>query len=128
VTENRIARASKPVNVPRRACPSVRDAPNHPNVTKHIAATPDNLRWLERPATTIMEGGKTMRVIVTAVPGAMPEPADILAMGETNPDGGGVSWWDRERLRVFKNVDPLKVVGFIYGGCVPDSFRHAWRG
>lgn len=41
-----------------------------------------------------------------------PEPEDILAM--RNPDGGGVSWWDGERLRVFKNVDPLKVVGFIY--------------
>ena len=55
-----------------------------------------------------------MCVIVTAVPGAMPEPYDILAMSETNPDGGGVSWWDGERLRVFKNVDPLKVVGFIF--------------
>lgn len=55
-----------------------------------------------------------MCVIVTAVPGAMPEPEDILAMSEANPDGGGVSWWDGERLRVFKNVDPLKVVGFIY--------------
>ena len=55
-----------------------------------------------------------MCVIVTAVPGSMPEPEDILAMSETNPDGGGVSWWDGERLRVFKNVDPLKVVGFIY--------------
>ena len=54
-----------------------------------------------------------MCVFVTAVPGSMPEPADILAMSETNPDGGGVSWWDGERLRVFKNVDPLKVVGFI---------------
>ena len=32
--------------------------------------------------------------------GSMPE--DILAMSETNPDGDG------ERLRVFKNVDPLK--------------------
>lgn len=41
-------------------------------------------------------------------------PEDIPAMSETNPDGGGVSWWDGERLRVFKNVDPLKVVGFIY--------------
>lgn len=51
-----------------------------------------------------------MCVIVTAVPGAMPEPEDILAMSEANPDGGGVSWWDGE----FKNVDPLKVVGFIY--------------
>lgn len=55
-----------------------------------------------------------MCVIVTAVPGAMPEPYDILAMSEANPDGGGVSWWDGERLRVFKNVDPLKVVGFIF--------------
>lgn len=55
-----------------------------------------------------------MCVIVTAVPGAMPEPEDILAMSETNPDGGGVSWWDGERLRVFKNVDPLKIVGFIF--------------
>lgn len=54
-----------------------------------------------------------MCVIVTAIPGAMPEPEDILAMSEANPDGGGVSWWDGERLRVFKNVDPLKVVGFI---------------
>ena len=53
-------------------------------------------------------------MIVTAVPGSMPEPEDILAMSETNPDGGGVGWWDGERLRVFKNVDPLKVVGFIY--------------
>ena len=44
----------------------------------------------------------------------MPEPEDILAMSEANPDGGGVSWWDGERLRVFKNVDPLKVVGFVY--------------
>ena len=44
----------------------------------------------------------------------MPEPGDIPAMSEANPDGGGVSWWDGERLRVFKNVDPLKVVGFIY--------------
>ena len=55
-----------------------------------------------------------MCVIVTAVPDAMPEPEDILAMSETNHDGGGVSWWDGERLRVFKNVDPLKVVGFIF--------------
>ena len=55
-----------------------------------------------------------MCIIVTAVPGAMPEPEDILAMSEANPDGGGVSWWDGERLRAFKNVDPLKVVGFIY--------------
>ena len=55
-----------------------------------------------------------MCVIVTAVPGAMPEPADLLAMSEANPDGGGVSWWDGKRLRVFKNVDGLKVVGFIY--------------
>nr|UVN11099.1 MAG: glutamine amidotransferases class-II [Bacteriophage sp.] len=55
-----------------------------------------------------------MCVIVTAVPGAMPEPEDILAMSEANPDGGGVSWWDGERLRVFKNIDPLKVVGFIF--------------
>ena len=31
-----------------------------------------------------------------------------------DPDGGGVSWWDGERLRVFKNVDPLKTVGFIH--------------
>lgn len=28
-----------------------------------------------------------MCVIVTAVPGSMPEPEDILAMSETNPDG-----------------------------------------
>lgn len=55
-----------------------------------------------------------MCVIVTAAQGAMPEPADLLAMSEHNPDGGGVSWHDGERLRVFKNVDPLKVVGFIY--------------
>lgn len=55
-----------------------------------------------------------MCVIVTAVPGAMPEPYDILAMSEANPDGGGVSWWDGERLRVFKNVSSLKVVGFIF--------------
>lgn len=33
-------------------------------------------------------------MIVTAVSGAMPAPADIPAMSETNPDGGGVSWWD----------------------------------
>lgn len=38
----------------------------------------------------------------------MPEPEDIPAMSEANPDGGGVGWWDGERLRV------LKVVGFIY--------------
>lgn len=44
----------------------------------------------------------------------MPEPEDILAMSDANPDGGGVGWWDGERLRVFKNVDPLKVVGFTY--------------
>lgn len=55
-----------------------------------------------------------MCVIVTAIPGSMPDPEDILAMSGTNPDGGGVSWWDGERLRVFKNVDPLKTVGFIY--------------
>jgi hypothetical protein len=55
-----------------------------------------------------------MRVIVTAVPGAMPEPEDILAMSGANQDGGGVGWWDGERLRVFRNVDPLKVVGFIF--------------
>lgn len=55
-----------------------------------------------------------MSVIMTAVPGSMPEPADILAMSGTNPNGGGVTWWDGERLRVFKNVDPLKIVGFIY--------------
>lgn len=53
----------------------------------------------------------------------VPEPADILAMSETNPDGGGVSWWDGERLRVFKNVDPLKVVGFIYSHW--DSLKRA---
>lgn len=64
-----------------------------------------------------------MCVIVTAVPGSMPEPEDILAMSETNPDGGGVSWWDGERLRVFKNVDPLKVVGFIYSHW--DSLKRA---
>jgi predicted glutamine amidotransferase len=64
-----------------------------------------------------------MCVIVTAVPGAMPEPYDILAMSETNPDGGGVSWWDGERLRVFKNVDPLKVVGFIYSHW--EQLKHA---
>ena len=29
-----------------------------------------------------------MCVIVTAVPGAMPEPEDILAMSETNPCRG----------------------------------------
>lgn len=40
-----------------------------------------------------------MRVIVTAVPGAMPEPEDILAMSGANPDGGGVGWWDGERLK-----------------------------
>ena len=40
-----------------------------------------------------------MCVIVTAAPGAMPEPEDILAMSEANPDGGGVSWWNGERLR-----------------------------
>lgn len=50
-----------------------------------------------------------------------------------DPDGGGVSWWDGERLRVFKNVDPLKVVGFIFShwdSLKPDAFpfRHAWRG
>ena len=54
-----------------------------------------------------------MCVIVTAVPGAMPDPADLLAMCEANPDGGGISWWDGKRLRVFKNTDGLKVVGFI---------------
>ena len=64
-----------------------------------------------------------MCVIVTAVPGAMPEPEDILAMSEANPDGGGVSWWDGERLRVFKNVDPLKVVGFVYSHW--DSLKRA---
>jgi hypothetical protein len=53
----------------------------------------------------------------------MPEPEDILAMSESNPDGGGVSWWDGERLRVFKNVDPLKVVGFIYSHW--DSLKRA---
>lgn len=40
-----------------------------------------------------------------------------------DPDGGGVSWWDGERLRVFKNVDPLKVVGFIYSHW--DSLKRA---
>lgn len=55
-----------------------------------------------------------MCVIVTAVPGFMPEPEAILAMSEANPDGGGVSWWDGERLGAFRNVDSLKVVGFIY--------------
>lgn len=55
-----------------------------------------------------------MCVIVTVVPGSMPEPEDILAMSDANPDGGGVSWWDGERLMVFENVDPLKVVGFIF--------------
>lgn len=54
-----------------------------------------------------------MRAIITAVPGAMPEPEDILAMSDADPDGGGVSWRDGERPRVFKNVDPLKMVGFI---------------
>ena len=49
-----------------------------------------------------------MCVIVTAVPDAMPEPEDILAMSETNHDGGGVSWWDGERLRVFKIVDLIE--------------------
>lgn len=44
----------------------------------------------------------------------MPDPADILSMCEANPDGGGISWWDGKRLRVFKNTDGLKVVGFIY--------------
>lgn len=53
----------------------------------------------------------------------MPEPEDILAMSEANPDGGGVSWWDGERLRVFKNVDPLKVVGFIFSHW--DSLKRA---
>lgn len=40
-------------------------------------------------------------------------PADLLAMCEANPDGGGISRWDGKRLRVFKNTDGLKVVGFI---------------
>lgn len=55
-----------------------------------------------------------MCVIVTAVPGSMPDPEDILSMCEANPDGGGISWWDGKRLRVFKNTDGLKVVGFIF--------------
>lgn len=53
-------------------------------------------------------------MIVTAIPGAMPAPADILAMSEDNPDGGGVSWWDGERLEAFRDIDPLQVVGFIF--------------
>lgn len=46
-------------------------------------------------------------------------------MSDTNPDGGGVGWWDGERLRVFKNVDPLKVVGFIFSHW--DSLKRAPR-
>ena len=46
----------------------------------------------------LWEEETTMCVIVAAVPGAMPEPEDILAMSEANPDGGGVSWWDDETL------------------------------
>lgn len=46
-----------------------------------------------------------------------------LAMSDANPDGGGVSWWDGERPKVFKNVDPLKAVGFIYGHW--DSLKRA---
>lgn len=51
------------------------------------------------PPPPLRKEEKPMCVIVTAVPGAMPEPYDILAMSEANPDGGGVSWWDGERLR-----------------------------
>ena len=36
----------------------------------------------------------------------MPEPYDILAMSEANPDGGGVGRWDGERSRT--------LTGFIF--------------
>lgn len=59
----------------------------------------------------------------------MPEPEDILAMSETNPDGGGVSWWDEECSQT-----SLKVVGFIFSHwsqprdapCLTHSDHMAW--
>lgn len=98
-------------NAPRCVRSSVPGALDRPNVTRVSAsisrppeATPDRSSGRERPTPTIKE-----ETIATAAPGSMPEPEDILAMSEADPDGGGVGWWDGERLRVFKNVDP-----FIY--------------
>ena len=72
---------------------------------------------------TVKKRGKNIVCDRNRSPRRNAGPEDILAMSGANPDGGGISWWDGERLRVFKNVDPLKVVGFIYSHW--EQLRHA---
>ncbi len=54
-----------------------------------------------------------MCVIVSAEPGHMPTATQLAKMSDANGDGGGVAWYDGERLRCFKSADNHKVLGFI---------------
>ena len=46
-----------------------------------------------------------MCVIITADKGAMPTISQLVQMSETNPDGAGIAWHDKDGLHRYRNPD-----------------------
>lgn len=49
-----------------------------------------------------------MCVIITADKGAMPTISQLVQMSETNPDGAGIAWHDKDGLHRYRNPDNNK--------------------
>lgn len=54
-----------------------------------------------------------MCVIVTADRGAMPTISQLIQMSETNPDGAGIAWHDKDGLHRYRNPDNRQTLAVI---------------
>ena len=54
-----------------------------------------------------------MCVIITADKGAMPTISQLIQMSETNPDGAGIAWHDKDGLHRYRNPDNRQTLAVI---------------